>query len=119
MQYTKPDPIGFGILAAIVILSAIVAPMFRTRLNEQFLLGACNQAFLTEYVAGLETVKSLQMEPQLNTCYGDYLATHLQASFQTRQLSNTYQTAANTLEQLLTLSILRGAGSDPHNPLME
>jgi ATP-binding cassette, subfamily B, bacterial HlyB/CyaB len=98
--------ITLGILAAIVILSAIVAPMFRKRLNEQFLLGARNQAFLTEYVSGLETVKSLQMEPQLNSRYGDYLATYLQASFQTRQLSNTYQTAANTLEQLLTLSIL-------------
>ena len=35
------------------------------RLNQQFLLGARNQAFLTEYVAGMETVKSLQMEPQL------------------------------------------------------
>jgi ATP-binding cassette, subfamily B, bacterial HlyB/CyaB len=98
--------ITLAILAAIVILSAIVAPMFRKRLNEQFLLGARNQAFLTEYVSGLETVKSLQMEPQLNSRYGDYLATYLQAAFQTRQLSNTYQTAANTLEQLLTLSIL-------------
>jgi ATP-binding cassette, subfamily B, bacterial HlyB/CyaB len=98
--------ITLGILAAIVVLSAIVAPLFRKRLNEQFLLGARNQAFLTEYVSGLETVKSLQMEPQLNARYGDYLATYLQASFQTRQLSNTYQTAANTLEQLLTLSIL-------------
>jgi ATP-binding cassette, subfamily B, bacterial HlyB/CyaB len=98
--------ITLAILAAIVVLSAIVAPMFRKRLNEQFLLGARNQAFLTEYVSGLETVKSLQMEPQLNSRYGDYLATYLQASFQTRQLSNTYQTAANTLEQLLTLSIL-------------
>jgi ATP-binding cassette, subfamily B, bacterial HlyB/CyaB len=46
------------------------------------------------------------MEPQLNSRYGDYLATYLHASFQTRQLSNTYQTAANILEQLLTLSIL-------------
>ncbi|MFN0038442.1 MAG: peptidase domain-containing ABC transporter [Burkholderiales bacterium] len=98
--------ITLAILAAIFVLSAIVAPLFRKRLNEQFLLGARNQAFLTEYVSGLETVKSLQMEPQLNARYADYLASYLQASFQTRQLSNSYQTAANTLEQLLTLSIL-------------
>src|SRR5271169_4489005 len=32
-------------------------------------LGARNQAFTTEYVAGIETVKSLQMEPQLNARY--------------------------------------------------
>jgi subfamily B ATP-binding cassette protein HlyB/CyaB len=98
--------ITLGILAAIIVLSLIVAPLFRARLNQQFLLGARNQAFLTEYISGLETVKSLQMEPQLNTRFGDYLATYLEASFKTRTLANSYQVAANTLDQLLTLSIL-------------
>jgi ATP-binding cassette, subfamily B, bacterial HlyB/CyaB len=46
------------------------------------------------------------MEPQLNSRFGDYLATYLAASFRTRQLANTYQVSAQTLEQLLTLSIL-------------
>ena len=98
--------ITLGVLAAIITLSLIVAPLFRQRLNQQFLLGARNQAFLTEYIAGLETVKSLQMEPQLNTRFGDYLASYLEASFKTRTLANSYQVAANTLDQLLTLSIL-------------
>ncbi len=98
--------ITLGVLAAIIILSLVVAPLFRQRLNQQFLLGARNQAFLTEYISGLETVKSLQMEPQLNTRFGDYLASYLEASFKTRTLANSYQVAANTLEQLLTLSIL-------------
>ncbi|MGH8768889.1 MAG: peptidase domain-containing ABC transporter, partial [Burkholderiales bacterium] len=98
--------ITLGILAAIIILSLVVAPLFRQRLNQQFLLGARNQAFLTEYISGLETVKSLQMEPQLNTRFGDYLASYLEASFKTRTLANSYQVAANTLDQLLTLSIL-------------
>ena len=98
--------ITLGILLAIVVLSLIVAPMFRRRLNQQFLLGARNQAFLTEYVSGLETVKSLQMEPQLNARFGEYLASYLDAGFRTRTLANSYQVAANTLEQLLTLSIL-------------
>jgi subfamily B ATP-binding cassette protein HlyB/CyaB len=38
--------------------------------------------------------------------YSDYLADYLHASFKTRQLSNTYNTAATTLEQLMSLSIL-------------
>ena len=37
--------------------SLAVTPLFRERLNQQFLLGARNQAFVTEYVAGMETVK--------------------------------------------------------------
>ena len=98
--------IVLAILAVIVVLSMVVAPMFQTRLQEQFLLGARNQAFLTEYIVGLETVKSLQMEAQLNQRYGGYLASYLQAGFATKQLANTYNTLSNLLEQVLSLLIL-------------
>ncbi len=98
--------ITLAVLGAIGILSVAVTPLLRERINNQFLLGARNQAFLTEYIAGMETAKSLQMEPRLNARYGDYLAAYLAASFRTRQLGNTYNVAANTLEQFLTLAIL-------------
>lgn len=98
--------IALGILTVVAIISAVVAPMFQAQLNHQFLLGARNQAFLTEYIAGVETVKSLQMEPQLKHRYSDYLADYMHATFKTRQLSNTYNTAATTLEQLMSLLIL-------------
>ena len=98
--------VAVAVLSLIVGLSLIVAPLFRELLNQQFLLGARNQAFLTEYVSGMETVKSLQMEPQLGKRFGDYLATYLRAGFSTKQLANTYNVAANMLEQLLTLIIL-------------
>lgn len=98
--------IVLGILALIAGASLLVAPLFQRRLNEQFLRGAANQAFVTEYVSGLETVKSLQLEPQLNRRYEDLLATYLSASFNTRQLGNTYGTFANGLEQLMNLLIL-------------
>lgn len=94
------------VLLLIVVLSLAVTPLLRQRLNQQFLLGARNQAFLTEYVAGMETVKSLQMEPQLQRRFGTYLAAYLQAGFGTRQLANTYNVAAHMLEQLMTLIIL-------------
>jgi len=98
--------IALAILSVIVILSLIVAPLFRSRLNEQFLLGARNQAFTTEYIAGLETVKSLQMEPQLNARYSDYLAEYLRSGFTVRQIGNTYNALSNGLEQMMTLGIL-------------
>ena len=98
--------IALGLIGIIAVLSFIVAPIFRARLNEQFLLGARNQAFVTEYVSGLETVKSLQMEPQLNARYSDYLAEYLRSGFRTKQIANTYNVAANGLEQIMTLTIL-------------
>jgi ATP-binding cassette, subfamily B, bacterial HlyB/CyaB len=94
------------VLFAVIVASIGIVPAIRRRLNEQFLLGARNAAFLTEYVAGMETVKSLQMEPQLRARFGSYLTTYLEASFRTRQLSNTYTVSANALEQALTFAIL-------------
>jgi subfamily B ATP-binding cassette protein HlyB/CyaB len=87
-------------------ISFLVAPLLRARLNQQFLLGARNQAFLTEYVAGIETVKSLQMEPRLQERYDELLANYLASGFSTRTLSNTYNTIAGALEQTMTLAIL-------------
>ena len=98
--------IVMAILGLIVGLSLAVAPMFQRSLQEQFQLAARNQAFLTEYVAGLETVKSLQLEQQLNSRYGAYLSSYLNASFGARQLANSYNTLANLLEQVMTLLIL-------------
>jgi subfamily B ATP-binding cassette protein HlyB/CyaB len=97
-----------AVLGAIVVMSIALVPAIRARLNRQFLLGARNTAFLTEYVSGIETVKSLQMEPQLRNRFGDLLASHLDAGFRTRQLSNTYNVIAQALEQLLTFSVLCG-----------
>jgi subfamily B ATP-binding cassette protein HlyB/CyaB len=69
--------IAVGFLSIIAIASLIMAPVFQRQLNEQFLLDARNQAFVTEHLAGFETVKTLQMEPQLRQRYSGYLATLL------------------------------------------
>ena len=98
--------IVLAILAMIVVSSLLVAPLFQTRLQQQFQLGARNQAYLTEYIVGLETVKSLQLEPQLNSKYSAYLASYLAAGFATKQLANSYNTFANLLEQVMSLLIL-------------
>ncbi len=98
--------IAVGLLGAIAVISFLVAPLFRDKLNQQFMLGARNQAFLTEYVAGMGTVKALQMEADIDKKYGDYLAQYLAAGFSTKQVGNTYNVIANGLEQVMTLAIL-------------
>jgi subfamily B ATP-binding cassette protein HlyB/CyaB len=98
--------IALSMLATIGLISALVTPLLRERLNKQFMLGARNQSFFTEYVSGMATVKSLQMEPHVEGKYADYLASYLAAGFSTKQVSNTYNVIANSLEQVMTLSIL-------------
>ncbi|MBK8892711.1 MAG: peptidase domain-containing ABC transporter [Propionivibrio sp.] len=98
--------IALGLLGIIALISLLVAPVFRDKLNRQFMLGARNQSFLTEYVCGMATVKSLQMEPDIDKQYGELLAQYLAAGFGTKQIGNTYTVVANALEQVMTLSIL-------------
>ncbi len=98
--------IAVATVTLLAVLSIVITPLLRERVNEQFLKGARNQAFLTEYVVGMETVKSLQMEPVLEKRYEHLLADYLHAGFRTRQLSNTTNTMANAIEQMQTLAIL-------------
>lgn len=98
--------IAVATVALLAILSTVITPLLRERVNDQFLKGARNQAFLTEYVAGMETVKSLQLEPYLEKRYDALLADYMTAGFRARQLSNTTNTLANAIEQAQTLAIL-------------
>ncbi|MGH9577093.1 MAG: peptidase domain-containing ABC transporter, partial [Terriglobales bacterium] len=98
--------IALALIVLLSILGALVTPLLRERINRQFMLGARNQAFLTEYVAGAETVKALQAEPLLERRYSDYLASYLTSSFATRNLANSYNVLASALEQAMTVSIL-------------
>ena len=98
--------IVLAVLAVIMAMSFAVGPVFQHRLAEQFRRGAANQAFLTEYVAAMDTVKSLQLEPQLNQRYRNLLAEFLKSSIATRQLANTYNTWSSSFEQLMTTLVL-------------
>ena len=93
-------------MALMVLLGAGAVPAIRGRLNSQFLAGARAQAFITEHVAGMETVKSLQMEPRLKLRYNELLARCLATSFSARQLSGTYGVLAGLVEQLMMLAVL-------------
>lgn len=98
--------ISIGLLILLTALSTFVTPVFRARVNEQFMAGARTQSFATEYTAGIETVKSLQMESKLEARYGELLAEYMAAGFKTRLIANSYNTVANALDQIQTLAIL-------------
>ncbi|HVF63182.1 MAG TPA: peptidase domain-containing ABC transporter [Casimicrobiaceae bacterium] len=95
-----------AVVALLVIASAVAAPLLQRRFDAQFLAGARAQAFVTEHLAAIETVKSLELEPALRLRYDRLLAQYLATGFSTRQVSNAYQTVAGALEQLLSAAIL-------------
>ena len=57
-----------------IAISAGATPLFRRRLDEKFRRGAENQAFLVESVTGVETLKAMAVEPQMQRRWEEQLA---------------------------------------------
>ena len=62
---------------------------FAARLDEKFRRGAENQAFLVESVTGVETLKAMAVEPQMQRRWEEQLAGYVAASFRVLELGNT------------------------------
>src|SRR5439155_1183907 len=66
--------IVLGAFPFYIAISAGATPLFRRRLDEKFRRGAENQAFLVESVNGVETLKAMAVEPQMQQRWEEQLA---------------------------------------------
>ncbi len=89
-----------------VLLSVIVTPILRARLDLKFQHGAKNQSFLVEAVSNAETLKSLSVEPKLQQQWEGQLANYVHAAFRTQNLGNIASHIAQLINKLVTLGIL-------------
>jgi subfamily B ATP-binding cassette protein HlyB/CyaB len=91
---------------AYIAISAGVTPLFRGRLDEKFRRGAENQAFLVESVTGIETLKAMAVEPQMQRRWEEQLAAYVAASFRVLSLGNTASQAVQFVSKVVTAAIL-------------
>ncbi|MBF0126310.1 MAG: type I secretion system permease/ATPase [Magnetococcales bacterium] len=99
-----------GAIPFYVALSLFVTPILRARLDEKFQRGAENQAFLVEAVAGMETIKSLAVEPQMRRHWEQQLAAYVQSAFRAGNLANIAGQSAQFVNKInMTLILLFGA----------
>ena len=88
------------------ILSAIVTPLFKKRLDEKFETGANTQSFLVESITGVQTVKSYALEPKFEKKWGDLQADYVKASYKTSMVSATAGTTGQFIQKIFDLLIL-------------
>jgi ATP-binding cassette, subfamily B, bacterial HlyB/CyaB len=87
-------------------ISAGATPLFRRRLDEKFQRGAENQAFLVESITGVETLKAMAVEPQMQRRWDEQLAAYVAASFRVLSLGNVASQAIQLVSKLVTVAIL-------------
>ncbi|MGB0733084.1 MAG: type I secretion system permease/ATPase, partial [Pontibacterium sp.] len=95
-----------GAIPFYIILSIWVTPILRARLEEKFARGAENQAFLVESVTGIETLKAMAVEPQMQRRWEEQLAGYVSASFKAANLGNIAGQIAGFINKVTVVLIL-------------
>ncbi len=86
--------------------ASIATPIFASRLDEKFERGAENQAFLVESVTGVETLKAMAVEPQMQRRWEEQLAGYVAASFRVLSLGNVASQAVQLVSKFTTAAML-------------
>jgi subfamily B ATP-binding cassette protein HlyB/CyaB len=84
----------------------IVAPLLRRKLDEKFARGAENQSFLVESVTGVETLKSMAVEPQMQARWERQLAGYVKSGFQAAMLANWGRQGIELVQKLSMVALL-------------
>jgi ATP-binding cassette, subfamily B, bacterial HlyB/CyaB len=95
-----------GSLPFFVALSLAVTPLLRRQIDERFRRGAENQAFLVESITGVETLKAMAVEPQIQHRWEEQLAGYVAASFRATTLGNLASQGATLISKLTSVAIL-------------
>ncbi|WP_287981464.1 type I secretion system permease/ATPase [Acidiphilium sp.] len=89
-----------------VAVSVAMTPLFRHRLQERFQRGAENQAFLVEAITGVETLKSMAVEPQMQRRWEEQLAGYVSSSFAVTTIGNVATQLIQVISKLATAGVL-------------
>ncbi len=109
IMFMYSAPLSFLVLGSLPLYAAIsigATPLFRRRLDEKFRLGAENQAFLVESISGVETLKAMAVEPQMQRHWEEQLASYIRASFDVLKLGNVASNSVQFINKLVSVGIL-------------
>jgi ATP-binding cassette, subfamily B, bacterial HlyB/CyaB len=98
--------IVIGAFPFYIAISVAATPLFRHRLDEKFRRGAENQAFLVESVTGVETLKAMAVEPQMQRRWEEQLAGYVGASFRVTSLGNVASQLVQVVNKLMIAATL-------------
>jgi subfamily B ATP-binding cassette protein HlyB/CyaB len=89
-----------------VAIAIIITPILQKKLDEKFLKAAENQAFLVESISGIETIKSIALEPKMRDHWNNQISDYVLSSFKVNNLGNFYTQFSNLINKLTMIFIL-------------
>ncbi len=103
-----------GLLTAIVIfslplfflVSVVLTPLMKSKLEDKHEKIAENQSFLVETLGGIEAIKSGAVEPQQQREWENKLSAYARCSFNSSSLSNMINQSTSLISKCLTIILL-------------
>lgn len=89
-----------------LLLAALTTRPLQKKVEVLCSCAAQNGAFLTETVSGVETVKSLALEPQMQQRWETHTRDYAQANFQVQKLQNFSSQCAQLLQKLASALVI-------------
>lgn len=89
-----------------LLLAAVTTRPLQTKVEVLCGVAAQNSAFLTETVSGVETVKSLALEPRMRQRWEGQTRDFAQANFQVQNLQNLSSQAAQLLQKVVAALVI-------------
>ncbi|MBQ3546155.1 MAG: type I secretion system permease/ATPase [Lachnospiraceae bacterium] len=102
-------PLTFVVIASIpffAIVSIVITPLFKKRLDEKFNAGAEAQSFLVESITGVQTVKSYAIETKLERKWGELQSEYVKAGYKTSMVAATANSLGQFIQRCFDLIIL-------------
>lgn len=95
-----------GSLPFFALLSGLITPILRSRLDEKFNTGAESQSYLVESVTGAQTIKSFALEPELQKNWEGRLSNYVRANYKTAILSGNAGAIGQLIQKIADIAIL-------------
>lgn len=86
------------VVLSLPVISAVITPVLRARLDRKFARGADNQAFLVETVTGIGTVKAMAVDTCAVKSWDKHLASYVAASSSVTKVATLGQPAVLKLD---------------------
>lgn len=108
MGLFSPVLTGVAIVAFLLVLGlhGLAAPALRERLQKKMKSASDSQSFLVEVVTGMETLKALAIEPQMQRAWEEQVVNQSEISGRTEHLTSTVSQIAGLLQKLTIAATL-------------
>lgn len=88
------------------LISLLITPALKQRVQEKFQRGAANQSMLVESLAGMQTIKAMAVEPQVKRRWEEQLAGYIGSSLRVVTLGAAGAQLVNLVSKLTSAAIL-------------